>query len=83
MGQERGDDDRRYLAELNHDQNPEITLTTKEALAARSHVPSPVMWILDGPVDEFEVGDGSMLLDDLRVDDRGEDDLDALGSPAA
>jgi len=83
MGQERGAGDRRYLAELTHDQNPEITLTTNETLAARSHVRSPVMRILDGPVDEFEVGDGSMLLDDLRVDDRGEDDLDALGSPAA
>jgi hypothetical protein len=48
MGQERGDGDRRYLAELTHDQNPEITLTTKETLAARSHVRSPVMRTLDG-----------------------------------
>jgi hypothetical protein len=33
----------------------------------------------DGSVDQCEVGDGRVLFEDLRVDDREQHDVDALG----
>ncbi len=50
----------------------------EEPLATRSRVRAPKIGLTNGAVDQSKVGDSRVLLDDLRVDDRRENDVDAL-----
>ncbi len=55
-----------------------MAFVAEETLATRSRVRAPKIGLTNGAVDQSEVGDSRVLLDDLRVDDRRENDVDAL-----
>jgi hypothetical protein len=51
----------------------------QEALTSGPWVGPALVGLADGSIDQAEVGNGGVLLQDLRVDERPEDDCDALG----
>ena len=55
-----------------------MAFVAEEALATGSRVRAPTIGLTNRAVDQSKVGDSRVLLDDLRVDDRRENDIDAL-----
>jgi hypothetical protein len=77
VGRKHGSDDGRRLAEIHHGEHPDASVFAEEAFAARARIWPPLVWAAYGPVDQRQISDGGVLLEDLRLDDREEHDLDA------
>jgi hypothetical protein len=67
IGQERGNVDGRRLAELNDRERTPTCLLAEEPFATGTRIPSPVVWVAYGPVDQCEISDGGVgpFVDDL------------------
>lgn len=77
------DDDGSNALEVHDRKHPEVAFTTEKPLAARPRIAPALIGFTNGAIDEVEVGDRRVLLKDLRVDKRGEHDLDAFGRSRA
>ena len=62
---------------------PQVALPAKEPLTTRARIGSAHIGLANGSVDEIEVCDHGMFLEDLRVHERGQNDLNAFRRPSA
>src|SRR5271168_294128 len=75
---EHRNDDRRNVTELNHGKHLNVALAAQETFAAWPRIWSTLVRAADGPVDQLEVRHSCVLLKNLRVDQRRQNDPDAF-----
>lgn len=63
--------------------HPQVALSAEEPLTARARIGPALIGLANGSVDQIEVGDRGMFLEDLRVDESGENHLDAIRRASA